>query len=630
MSDTFTDYLRGKRVVLVGPSASLCGTGQGAYIDGHDVIVRVNLYDLRDAAVRADVGSRTDVLYHVLFSAKHAQEVGYRHTAEEAERWRADGLQYLVTHQQPASERVRRLRDVAPDAPLVHVPTRLRDGLRRVCGTAPNTGTIAIAHLLSMPIASLYVTGFDFYASPYYAAYVGFTEEQAARGGGDGIAVPAWGQTDSRAEIHEQSGQKRYLATMYERDKRLRFDEPALVGLGLPAEGPKVTALVPMKGHSERVPGKNTRVVAGKPLLAWLLGTLGRARRVERIVVDTDSETIARLVREHAPEAQVLMRPEHLRDGDSVTGNDLIAWELTQVEGEHFGQFHVTSPLLEPATIDRAIAEYFDAVEAGEADSLFAVTEHHFWLFRADGSPLNSDTRRLVRSQDLEPLYEDNNALHLFSRSSFEREGTRIGQRPRLFPISKVEAVDIDYEDDIRIAEALLLTRDGEAARTVRPGGKYQMGAVVYRTSKQADGSYLIVGKVDGQRRRVVATFAVPDGVAPTIAMAQQALREGGAPADESAGTEPAGEAQDAPTGDGEPVAEGDAQALGNEGGEASDAVTELLSQPVAQLADLVASVEDVALLETALAAEEAGKGRKTALEAIQGRIEALTAAVGA
>src|SRR5690606_34109838 len=194
----------------------------------------------------------------------------------------------------------------------------------------------------------------------------------------------------------------------------------------------------PMKGTSERVPGKNVRPLAGKPLLYWALSALEQAQRVERVVVDTDSDEIEAMVNELFPAITVLRRPKYLQDAARVSGNDLIKWELSRLDGEHFAQFHVTSPLITPLTVDRAIDAYFTS---DEHDSLMTVTEHHFWLFKADGTPVNSDTRKLVRSQDLEPLYEDNNAAHIFSRSSFEATGSRIGERSQMYQISKVEAL---------------------------------------------------------------------------------------------------------------------------------------------------------------------------------------------
>lgn len=454
MSD-YESFMTGKRVVLVGPAASLAGRGRGREIDAYDVVVRLNLSSPVTPDLYDDIGSRTDVLYHVLFNDRLARAAKRDHGRAEMEAWKADGVKFIVTRQEARHERIKRFqrktRAVHNPIPLVPMTREFKAGVKAETGTNPNTGTLAIAHLLSLPIASLYVTGFDFYATGYHVGYGGFTAEQAAKGrGGRG----AWGQRGTDTVPHEQSGQMAYLARLAMQDARLIFDDVASGRLGIGKIDPTITALVPMKGHSERVPNKNIRPLNGLPLLTWALGALHQARHISRVVVDTDSEHIADLVRQYHPRTDILMRPERLR-GDHVTGNDLIEWELSQVEGEHFGQFHVTSPLLTPATIDRAIEAYFE----GGHDSLFTVTEHHCWLFDEEGKPLNSDPRRLVRSQDLAPIYEDNHAAHLFSRASFEATRSRIGVNPRMFPIPKLEAVDIDEEDDFVMAEALMRFR---------------------------------------------------------------------------------------------------------------------------------------------------------------------------
>src|SRR5690606_31515892 len=122
---------------------------------------------------------------------------------------------------------------------------------------------------------------------------------------------------------------------------------------------------------------------------------------------------------------------------------------------EHFLQTHVTNPLLTSETIDRAVGAYFD----GDGDSLFAVTEHRFRLFRESGEPLNHEPGHLGRSQDIEPLYEDNSNIYVFSRDSFRANGGRIGKRPQMFPMSKLEAIDIDYPDDFMLADAAMRMR---------------------------------------------------------------------------------------------------------------------------------------------------------------------------
>jgi CMP-N-acetylneuraminic acid synthetase len=94
-------------------------------------------------------------------------------------------------------------------------------------------------------------------------------------------------------------------------------------------------------------------------------------------------------------------------------------------------------------------------VAAGAADSLFSVTRHQTRFYRADGAPINHDPDNLVRTQDLEPWFEENSCLYLFSQASFAATGARIGRHPILFEIPRGEAVDIDDAEDWALAEAL-------------------------------------------------------------------------------------------------------------------------------------------------------------------------------
>lgn len=451
-SADFSEFVAGRSVALVGPAASLMGRGQGELIDSHDIVVRLNLGCPVHAGQERDLGFRTDVLYHVLFNPRLARAAGQQHTPRQVRGWVDAGVKFLCTRQDAEHDRVRRFRPVLGDLlPLVVMPSSFKDPIKRATGTNPNTGTLAIAHLIAADAGSLWVTGFDFYTTGYQVGYGGFGAARAAKGTGGGD----WGL---KAHVpHKQEGQMQFLADLARKDPRLTFDDLAAERLGLLPPPPSVTALVPMKGQSERVPGKNVRDLCGKPLLFWTLDALHKARRVERVVVDTDSDEIAALVAELHPATVILRRPGHLLGGN-VTGNPLTEWEMTQVDGEHFLQTHVTNPLLKPETVDAAVEKYFTAIDVSH-DSLFAVTEHHFRLFRADGRPLNHNPAQLARSQDLEPLYEDNSNLYVFSRTSFERAGGRIGCSPQMFPMSKVEAIDIDYEDDFALAEALMSRR---------------------------------------------------------------------------------------------------------------------------------------------------------------------------
>jgi CMP-N-acetylneuraminic acid synthetase len=118
-------------------------------------------------------------------------------------------------------------------------------------------------------------------------------------------------------------------------------------------------------------------------------------------------------------------------------------------------------------TIRTALAQYGEAVRTGVADSLFTVNKFQTRFYRADGSAVNHDPDNLIQTQDLEPWYEENSNLYLFSRASFAATRARIGKRPMMFETPQLESVDIDTPTDWDVADsiaALMLRRSRESA----------------------------------------------------------------------------------------------------------------------------------------------------------------------
>lgn len=224
-------------------------------------------------------------------------------------------------------------------------------------------------------------------------------------------------------------------------------------------EYPSITALLPMKAHSERVANKNVRPFCGRPLFHWVMEELSRSEHITRIVIDTDSEEIARNASDNF-DVTILMRPHRLL-GDMVGITPLIDFEISQVEGDVFLQTHSCNPLLTAETIDAAIKAF---VAAPDHDSLFAVTEVRKRFFWASGDPVNHDPANMLRTQDLDSLLEENSNMYIFTRQSFERHRHRIGANPIMFAMDALEAVDIDEESDFTLAEALMNARQGKAS----------------------------------------------------------------------------------------------------------------------------------------------------------------------
>lgn len=208
-----------------------------------------------------------------------------------------------------------------------------------------------------------------------------------------------------------------------------------------------IVALLPMKAHSERVQGKNFRVFDGKPLFRWMLDTLLSMEQIDLVVINTDAR---HLLLQHGVDetAKVVIRDRRAEIcGDLVSMNRIIEDDLSEVFADVYVMTHTTNPLLSAATIQRALAAFDSAKRAGTADSLFSVRRHQTRFYRADGSPINHDPGNLVRTQDLEPWFEENSNLYLFSRDSFSAAKARVGRRPILFETSTLESVDIDDEE---------------------------------------------------------------------------------------------------------------------------------------------------------------------------------------
>jgi CMP-N-acetylneuraminic acid synthetase len=214
-----------------------------------------------------------------------------------------------------------------------------------------------------------------------------------------------------------------------------------------------LVALVPMRHHSQRVPGKNYRPLAGKPLFHHILETLLSVPEISQVVVDTDSEPVMDGLRQHFPQVVIIQRPEDLRAND-VPMNDILLYDTAQVPADFYLQTHSTNPLLRPETISRAIETFLGAYP--EKDSLFSVTRWQTRLYDQHGVAINHDPTVLIQTQDLPPVYEENSCLYLFTRQNLLERHHRIGVNPILFEIDAAEAWDIDEELDFAITDFLM------------------------------------------------------------------------------------------------------------------------------------------------------------------------------
>ncbi|KAF5030362.1 CMP-N,N'-diacetyllegionaminic acid synthase [anaerobic digester metagenome] len=211
---------------------------------------------------------------------------------------------------------------------------------------------------------------------------------------------------------------------------------------------PRIVALLPMKANSQRVKGKNFREFLGKPLFRWILDTLLEIQDIDKIVINTDARHI--LAENNLVETDRIV----IRDrkpsicGDLVSMNLVLADDVANVDADVYLMTHTTNPLMSVSTVRMAMNAFREAQTAGTADSLFTVDKIQSRFYRSDCSPINHDPDNLLPTQHLEPWFEENSNLYIFTRDSFAKTNARIGKQPMLYVSPPFESIDIDTPDD--------------------------------------------------------------------------------------------------------------------------------------------------------------------------------------
>ena len=209
----------------------------------------------------------------------------------------------------------------------------------------------------------------------------------------------------------------------------------------------KTACFIPIKANSERVPGKNLRILNGKKLYCYICEHVKEADVFDDVYIDTNSKEIA----EYAGEIGfhiIDRKPELARN--TANGNDLLVYQYElHPEYDYYFQLFATAPYMQPETIR---ACYDKLTSSEEYDSCFTATENHSFYWLA-GNPVNYRPGILPRSQDMLPVVEETTGLYGISRDSLNRYRCRIGRKPYIHMVSKFEAVDINTEEDLKVAE---------------------------------------------------------------------------------------------------------------------------------------------------------------------------------
>ncbi len=209
----------------------------------------------------------------------------------------------------------------------------------------------------------------------------------------------------------------------------------------------KTVALIPIKLGSKRVPGKNIKpFFDGTPLMSFIQQACLDAKNIDEVYIYCSDDAVIPYV---LPGARYLKRPEYL-DGDNINANDFIREFMNSVDADIYVNAHTTSPFAKPETLE----ELVDKVACGEYDSAFCAESIRTFMWE-NGKPINFDPDHFPRTQDLPLIYGETSIAYVFTKESFLKHNRRLGSKPFIKEVGKIEAMDIDYPEDFEIADAI-------------------------------------------------------------------------------------------------------------------------------------------------------------------------------
>ncbi len=209
----------------------------------------------------------------------------------------------------------------------------------------------------------------------------------------------------------------------------------------------RTVALIPIKLKSQRVPGKNIKPFCdGTPLMSFIQQTCLDTRNIDNVYIYCSDDAVKPYV---LPGVNYLKRPEYL-DGDNINANDFIREFMKTIDADIYVNAHTTSPFAKPETIEECV----EKVASGEYDSAFCAEGLRTFMWE-NGKPINFDPDHFPRTQDLPLIYAETSIAYVFTKKSFLKHNRRLGSKPYIKEVSKIEAIDIDYPEDFDIADAI-------------------------------------------------------------------------------------------------------------------------------------------------------------------------------
>lgn len=207
----------------------------------------------------------------------------------------------------------------------------------------------------------------------------------------------------------------------------------------------KVIVFLPVKGNSERISNKNTKLLDGKPLFLYTLEKLCDANLFDKVVLDTESKYVESLA-SYLKNFEILKRDPELAT-NSTNGNKLLLNEAKYYDADIYVQILCTSPFIKLETIENAI----NIVKSGEYDSAITVTKEKLYTWDNENTP-NYDHQNIPNSINLADTIIETMGLYVISKEALSATKRRIGNKVKHIEVEPLEAIDVNYPHDFKLA----------------------------------------------------------------------------------------------------------------------------------------------------------------------------------
>jgi CMP-N-acetylneuraminic acid synthetase len=221
----------------------------------------------------------------------------------------------------------------------------------------------------------------------------------------------------------------------------------------------EILAIIPARGGSKGLPGKNIRSLAGKPLIEYVINAALQSTQVTRTVVSTDDDSIASVA--GSAGAEVIIRPKDIAGDNSPSEQAVLhVLETLKTNENYIPDIVVFLQCTSPLTISDDIDGIVSSLNTSNADSaLSASLFHHFlWKNTSDGSVegINHDYRSRSMRQDLDAQYLENGAIYAFKTQGFIKHRYRFFGKIHIYEMPAERCLEIDVLEDFKLAESIL------------------------------------------------------------------------------------------------------------------------------------------------------------------------------